>query len=89
MVNYIRSDVFMAVSKECAAMYIFTDLPNPFLSCREDRRFLWNVSKFLPDQRYHISQDIYTYYDLCTYASRQHDKFFIQKKFYVRMCKRV
>jgi len=62
MVIYVRSDVFMAVSKECAAMYIFTDLPNPLLSCREDRSFLWNVSKFLPDQRHHIPQDIHTYY---------------------------
>jgi len=80
MVIYIRSDVFMAVNKECAAMYIFTDLPNPLLSYREDTRFLWNVCKFLPDQRYHIPQDIHTYYDLCAYALRRYNKFFYSVK---------
>jgi len=81
MVIYIKSGVFMAVSKECAAMYTFTDLPNPLLSRREDRRFLWNVSKFLPDQRYLNPQDIHTYYVLCTYALRYCHKYVIQKEF--------
>jgi hypothetical protein len=61
MVIYIKSGVFMAVRKECAAMYTFTDLPNPVPSRREDRRFLWNVCKFLSDQRYLNPQDIHAY----------------------------
>jgi hypothetical protein len=76
----------MAASKKWAAMYIFTDLPSPLPYCREDRRFLWKVSKFLPEQMYHIPQDIHNYYDLCTYALRQYDKFLFLKK-YVRKCK--
>jgi hypothetical protein len=79
VVIYISSDVFVAASKEWAAMYIFTDLPKPLLSCREDRMFLRNVSKFVPDQRYH-NPHIHTYYDLCTHALRQYDSLFLLKK---------
>ena len=85
---YIKSGVFMAVSKERAAMYTFTDLPNPLLSRREDRRFLWNVSKFLSDQRYLNPEDIHTYYVLCTSALRYYDKYFIHIEFILGSAKR-